>query len=85
MTHERMFPIFMTYVIPMNKTAGKKIIMQILLPGFFLVVIPFLYFIVYLLLIKTCLVRCICKGLFGCCADKDSVNKNGKAEAEPAS
>ena len=25
-THERMFPIFVRYVTPMNKTAGKKIL-----------------------------------------------------------
>ena len=66
-THERMFPFYVGYIMPMNKTAGVKIIKHILLPGLFLVVIPFFYFIVYLLIIKTLIIRCLCKGVFGRC------------------
>ena len=84
-THERMFPLFITYIMPMNKTAGYKIIKHILLPGLFLVVIPFLYFIVYLLIIKTLIIRCLYRGLLcHCCgaSEKGEITKESKVESK---
>jgi len=67
LTHERMFPIFISYIMPMNKTAGVKIFWHFILPRLFLFVIPFLYLVVYRLMIKTILIRCLIKGLLCSC------------------